>query len=71
MPFSGLVFECVVPGSIPLEHLLFDPIRLIHVKLVVHSLRQLIRNLWPRLGDDQLVAEFVIATVKVAGFVIV
>ena len=44
LPFSGLVFECVVPGSIPLEHLLFDPIRLIHVKPVVHSLRQSIQS---------------------------
>ena len=67
LPFSGLVFECVVPGSIPLEHLLFDPIRLIHVKPVVHSLRQSIQSEIFGLGLLMItVAEFVISTVKLS-----
>ena len=55
------------PRSNPFEHLLFDPIRLIHVKPVVHSLRQSIQSEIFGLGLLMITeAEFVISTVKLS-----
>ena len=73
LSFSGLVLECVVPGPIFLDIYLlvpFVPCMPSWWFPVFVICCNTFWNLWPRPGDDQLVAQFFTKHISVVSLVI-